>query len=124
MQAMKNGHTRKDGIKRKIYAPSAACNNNITNAVFSHTDGLDNERLSVYFASVLFQMKKRHERGVVPRPDWCSPTRWRMFAAWYRSRNDARVFIAANNKQETDPKAWQKQIKSECAAKRRKVQAE
>ena len=90
------------------------------NTVFAHTDGIDNERLLAYTSATLTQMKKRHERGIVPRPDWCSPVRWRIFAAWYRSNEDAKAYLRSTKEQKTDEQVWRKQIKMECDNKKAK----
>lgn len=107
----------------RAYVPRCAYSRRINGyirAVYAHTDGVNNERLLAYFSSALTRMKKRHERGVVPRPEWCSPVRWRMFAGWLRTREDAKALVRATQEQKTGAEVWREQIKREWDNKKAK----
>lgn len=109
------------GRRVRVRVPKCAYSiNSSIRTIFAHTDGVDNERLLAYFSSTLTRMKKRNERGVVPRPEWCSPARWRMFAGWLRTREDAKALVKATTKQKIGEQVMRVQIKMECDNKKAK----
>ncbi len=80
--------------------------------IHTNFSGVSNATLEKYVTYA-----RRHE-GVVVRPDWCSPTRWRMFAAWKRQQQERRG-LSKLSKQRAGEQVWQNQIKMECDKRRK-----